>query len=776
MTDHDLDLSRAEAAARRYLADEAAAVGFRPLDPDALKPARRSRRRAGWLATAACVAAVLVAVPLALRPGGTIAATPEPEPGLAWTKTAQSPLEPRFGAFTAWLGEEFLVVGGWTGGPCPPGAMCDLAPPDTRDGARYDPRSDTWRTIAALPTGFGRGYGTGAAGLGAFYAVSYAEAEAALWRYDPAADVWQQLAEPPAWGELVGSPEALLLVTGDESPAGFRYDPQADAWTALPAGPLDACTTRQGLADAGSLVVVAECGTPGATEFADDPQLATLDLRSGAWTPAVALDSAVRGRAVLAGGRLVWPDLLSVVSSVSSPGIYDLAAGRWFEVAVDRPSGPLAYRGMVGSTGYLALDGLGLAAADGHLLDTATGRWVEVPDPGVPSRWDPIRVAAPAALLDCFGYEYTDDEQREGRYVPGCRLLSAPTGPEPSVAPTSDSTQAGEPPASGLVWEEVLPAADPVPTDPLLVAADGSYFLMGGYVLDNEIDDVQLHSGRRFDPATGQWRPIADLPQVPVSRPYTLNADVVGTLIYVHLSFEETGELWAYDTVADAWNRIGPTDETDHYLGTEDGLVRFRQLGEGPDGPAPQLLTESGWTDLPGPPLVPDPAADVFRLDDHAIGLETDGRVVVLDTAGRTWGQPSEAGSTANRRALGAGGAVAFVYPPDDEGEFLPNHKYGLDIVTYRDGSWGHPSVLDQDGGLGSYIGAGPGRWLVVTGNLFDPATGDWLRLPALPWSEYGWESRIVAATNDSVMTCFPYSVDRDRTLTEDGCYLLRLP
>jgi hypothetical protein len=250
----------------------------------------------------------------------------------------------------------------------------------------------------------------------------------------------------------------------------------------------------------------------------------------------------------------------------------------------------------------------------------------------------------------------------------------------------------------------------------------------------------------------------------------------VGDVVYVHLSFEELGELWAYDTASDAWRRVGPTDETEHYLGTEDGLVRFRLSGDPTPATVPQLLTDDGWEDLPAPPVDPEPSAAVFRLGDHSIALLSGSRVIVLDTATRTWGRASEPGDIADRRPLGAGGAAAFVRTPDTGGEFLPNHKVGLDVVTYRDGAWHHPGVLLEDGGLGSYTGAGTGRWVAVAGNLLDPSTGDWLRLPALPGSDYGWDARIVAVGDDSVMSCFPYRVDRDRTWTEDDCYLFRVP
>lgn len=426
MSDHtdELDLSRAEQAARDYFADRAAGVGFSPIDPETLLKARPARRPISWLAAAACLVAALVVVPLALRQSGPIAASPAPTGYTPnWTTTAPSPLSPRFGALSGWVAGEFLIVGGWTqGGPCPPGAMCDMAPPDGRDGARYSPATNSWTPIAEAPAGLGRGYAVGA-GIGdTFYAISYT-GEGSFWAYHPDEDRWQELAVPPGWGELTGVAGSPVLVTGDEGPAGYRYDPAADAWTPLPAGPLDACPQRQGFSAAAGLVVLAEC----ATHPDSDRRVATLDPATWDWTDPTPLGAVVEGDAVHSAGRLVWPDRLTTASTPYPEGIFDIAAGTWLAVGVTGGPGVLAFRDMAGSTPHLVLDQVGLVAANGRLLDVATGDWVELPDPGSADRWDAVTVAGPTSILDCFGYRYDDEGELPagaGEFETGCSLLT----------------------------------------------------------------------------------------------------------------------------------------------------------------------------------------------------------------------------------------------------------------------------------------------------------------------------------------------------------------
>jgi len=77
-------------------------------------------------------------------------ATGEEAAGPTWTLAAPSPLSPRWGAITSWIGDRLVVVGGFPNIPCPGELYCDQSR-EVRNGASYDPGSDTWATTARSP-------------------------------------------------------------------------------------------------------------------------------------------------------------------------------------------------------------------------------------------------------------------------------------------------------------------------------------------------------------------------------------------------------------------------------------------------------------------------------------------------------------------------------------------------------------------------------------------------------------------------------------------------
>lgn len=352
--------------------------------------------------------------------------------------------------------------------------------------------------------------------------------------------------------------------------------------------------------------------------------------------------------------------------------------------------------------------------------------------------------------------------------------IPAPSGtesPSPTGSP-ADPTGAPTSGAGGLVWREAAPP-DPEPRlEPLMVAAGDGYYLIGGYRHGPDGDDVHLEDGYRFDPAGDSWTSIADLPQVALSHPYRMTADVVGETVFVHFVFEERGELWAYDTAADSWRKIEDTGESEYFASTEDGLVKV--LSD--EGSSRLLLLTDGdhqWEDLPELPV----GRRLFRIGDHQLGYLTLDRVAVLDTTTRSWQTPSEPGDVLNHDAYGVDGAAVFVYPPDSEGELMPNHKYGLDVVTLVDGTWRHIEPMLTDGGLGSQIGPVTGGWIVISGNLFDPHTQEWLSVPAIPGSDYRWAVPTAAGGSQGVLTCFPIrDIDEDEPQHSGECYFLAVP
>ncbi len=788
MTDQYPD-DRAEQAARAWFAQEASGDAPGSIDPAVVRAAagRRQRLRfTGLLAAAAVLVAALVIVPLALRPANPpitgIPADSATEP--TWTTTAPPPLTPRWGSLTAWLDGRFYLLGGWDGGPCPPGSACDMPAPTLRDGAAYDPAADSWTMVAEAPVPIGRGFAEVVAFQGAIYVQSSID-DGSFWLYHPDVDAWQELARPPSYGRLVATPSLLAINTYDGDPAHYAYRPGDDSWIPLPEGPIDSCNAWSSQAAGERLLVVGRCGTELRTSF--------FDPESSEWSQAAVVPGVTvernsyneGGDAVYVAGSLTWPGRLWIFSSVLSPGIYDIESQAWREVPTDITPGGLSYRGLLRSD-PVVLDGLGLVEANGNLLDVRTATWLKVPEAPIPDRWDPVEAVGPDSLLSCFGYHYGDDSFQGGRFADGCQLLTlgatAPSSPtavptDSSAAPTSP-TEPPTPGAGGLAWREIASPDSNPRSEALLVAVNDDFYLMGGYRPPAPDEDgEQIAVGYRFDPDYGDgrtaWTAIAALPELALSRPYRLSADVVGEIIYVHFTFEERGELWAYETRTDSWRKVGDSDEGDYFVGTEDGLVKVQSVDD--SLPRLQLLSDDGqWVELPARPM----GRGAFRLGDHQLGyLTADYRLAVLDTATRSWLAPSEPGEIGSHEAFGVEGAAVFVYRPDSEGELMPNHKYGLNVVTLVDGTWTNPEPMLTDGGLGSEIGAVAGRWIVISGNLFDPRTQQWLPVPAIPGSGYQWVSTTVAGGPQGVLSCFPIrDIDEPEPRPVDTCYLLTVP
>lgn len=180
-----------------------------------------------------------------LELGEPTATEPPPAPVDAWLPTSPSPLEPRTQAITAWLGGEFLVVGGWHcgGGAAefgPEGGVeCSSKAFQATDGAAYDPGSNQWRTIATPPVGLVAGDSTAVIGQ-TLYVIS--GAADGFWAYDAGTDAWRELPPPP--GGTHGGANAtgllatgdLLLALGESYQSDAWYDPATGTWTELPAG------------------------------------------------------------------------------------------------------------------------------------------------------------------------------------------------------------------------------------------------------------------------------------------------------------------------------------------------------------------------------------------------------------------------------------------------------------------------------------------------------------------------------------------------------------
>lgn len=165
-----------------------------------------------------------------------------------WTELPPSPLEARALAASAWTGSEVLVWGGWRGT-----YGYEFAEGFFDDGAAYDPKTGTWRTLPPAPIDARAPLSvwTGSELLvwGTALRVEHRPRDGAA--YDPASDTWRPIAEAPieltdataVWtgAEMIVFGAALHGGNFPETPTaiGAAYEPASDTWRQLPASDID---------------------------------------------------------------------------------------------------------------------------------------------------------------------------------------------------------------------------------------------------------------------------------------------------------------------------------------------------------------------------------------------------------------------------------------------------------------------------------------------------------------------------------------------------------
>ncbi|MFP3907907.1 MAG: kelch repeat-containing protein, partial [Acidimicrobiales bacterium] len=178
----------------------------------------------------------------------------DPDTG-EWRSIPSAPVEPRYSADAVWTGREVIVVGG-TGDAGPDEVGSPLG-----DGAAYDPGSDQWRTIASWPLE----PRTGAAAVWSgdeMVVVGGREVDVEDGgtqdfddgaAYDPRADTWRSIADHPGDPRVDASvargDQVIYLIGGDSVGDGagdapddlsihaMAWDPETDQWYELPDPP-----------------------------------------------------------------------------------------------------------------------------------------------------------------------------------------------------------------------------------------------------------------------------------------------------------------------------------------------------------------------------------------------------------------------------------------------------------------------------------------------------------------------------------------------------------
>jgi heat shock protein HslJ len=354
-------------------------------------------------------ATVLVGV-LALAGCGAAPSSPSsptgPAEGGGWTTLASFPLAPREHAVTAWTGSEVLVIGGYTV-PCPDTADCDLPEP-ARDGAAFDPATNTWRRIAEAPVPLS--WETPAVAGDTVYVWAAGQ----LLSYDASDDAWTSVPapEPAEWNgpRLAVIDARVVLVPNERSagqPSGIVFDPAHGTWSDLPEDPFGPAFDRTVTATPAGLVLTAKTTFP--TENSTEPSFAraaVLDPATGVWRPLE--DSSMLGGWMWAwtGRRMVDPSLGTTDGGAVAGygrdipwgGRLDPATGTWSALP-EPPQAP--------SDGWQveALGGV-LSALSGWIYDDRSGSWTTLPRPeGAPSSpgdavWAGDRLVVVGGLAD----------------------------------------------------------------------------------------------------------------------------------------------------------------------------------------------------------------------------------------------------------------------------------------------------------------------------------------------------------------------------------------
>ncbi|MEN9645519.1 MAG: hypothetical protein RL238_2188 [Actinomycetota bacterium] len=401
----------------------------------------------GWqrgLMAAAAVLMVVVGVWALTRNRGHEEVGDIAGPAAEWTRTAQSPLSPRNAAKSVWTGSEVIVFGGTTQPECP---MCDyFAYGDTlRDGAAYDPATDTWRPIADLPAEASY-VGTAVAVDGDVYYYTQVDPDVenpvttyALFQYSVADDTWTPITLPGPTTDsntLVAGTSGLLLPAISPG-TDWWFDLASQSWTEVPEPPDDGTLGRQYIAADGDLVAFSQ-GYERLGNGADVPfwHTARLDLDTMTWQ-ALGTVEMMYTPVFAEGTRLVSPftggvdggEVNNWGRTVPNGGVVDIATGAYSALPQPEPD-----YGM----GVIGTSDAWVSNSSGSVLDLPSGRWLTVPT--LPDGLDQQFGQSVTAMgVDVFTFGgNVDNELHNASYVWRTRVAATPDttgGATPSTAP-----------------------------------------------------------------------------------------------------------------------------------------------------------------------------------------------------------------------------------------------------------------------------------------------------------------------------------------------------
>ena len=437
MTEHPKDEFTREERAFRAAFDEVDA--FAPLDPEQFT--RPARRRMAWPQVLSAAAAVVVfagvGIGFAQFAGRGMPSTAagsaatglatadsdyrgesvgggvgEPAPqapastgldagSMTWRATSQAPLT-RVSPATGWLDGRFYLIGG--AAACGPSADCKAH----RDGAAYDPSTDSWTPVAAAPVWLNDTVGVAFAGK-LYFLAGESGTSSRLLGYDPANDSWTTTSTPARLGGLVVAGDQLIgvgLGTRLGGDATDRiYDPATSKWTDLPPDPSFPGNSRDLVVVDDRLFLSTYSIITGKTTYA------TFNLATRSWT--VLHDLTAAGRMVAVAGSVVFlqEDAAVLESFRVADGASSGIAMDFGREAIDK----------LKATGMLDLNGtvVGMRVVHyGELFDPGSNALTLLPELPTAKLTGQVAIGSPDALLVYRVTGTGDEAKATAHYLP----------------------------------------------------------------------------------------------------------------------------------------------------------------------------------------------------------------------------------------------------------------------------------------------------------------------------------------------------------------------
>ena len=452
------------------------------------------------------------------------------EPGGRWKGIDGGPLSARDQAVVAWGGDRVIV---WSG-------KALTSPTPLRDGATYDPATDTWSPMPRAPI---RGR------IGA--ATAWTGSELVIWggaaggqaladgaAYDPRAQRWRRLPPAPLSARrdatAVAVPGAVVIwggrkvAVGPHHAGGAIYQPAKDRWRTMPAGPFARRSDATVSAAAAGSSVLLWSASPGSSRLAAfDPgtrrwrNVTTPRLQSSAPPVLLGMEGSV-----LAWGAWSMGDQGPLAMSFTTQP-------DWWSTVARPPFAPERGRSLHGANGIAASWS---PMGGGVFFDALANTWTPIATAPAPTGLGlPAQVWAGDRLLVWHGLSEPDGKGRALIWEPPNPWQRVEGSPVPIGEHTAglwsgwlrDQQQVlvwggqsvGRPNTGAALdpelklWETVPAGPLAIRTDAALVWADTEMVLLGG----RDAKGTARRDIAAYAPASRSWRSLPPAP-VPVEE------------------------------------------------------------------------------------------------------------------------------------------------------------------------------------------------------------------------------------------------------------------